>query len=159
MTKLSVTKMFSRPSLPDDPTHTTCWCSHDVSLETSQTRPTLHSFTWFPLHSFPFPPFIWLLCCCVTLLKLFFSPHAAQLHLIFSTHAFSHSPIAHCLHCLLPQGRKKRSLPPLRRKRGQAGSGADRTKPLPPWSVYRGCVTAMRERHGEKKRDRQWRET
>lgn len=96
----------------------------------------------FLSNSFHFPSFIRLICCWITSLKLFFFlcllslfPHAAHLDLIFSTHAFSHFPNAQCLHCLLPQGRKKRSPPRLRRKKGQAGSGADKTKPLPLWCV------------------------
>lgn len=53
--------------------------------------------------------------------------------------------------CLLLQGRKKQSHPPLRRKKGQAGSSADRTKPQPLWCVYRRCVTARTEGSDERK--------
>lgn len=146
-----MTKMFYRPTWWSEAHHLLMqsWCQPwNIA---NMSNPAL-----FPLVSSSFLSFpsFHLAAMLYLYLNFFFLPHAAQQHLIFSTHAFSHSPIAYCPHCLLPQGRKKRSLPPLRRKRGQAGSGADRTKPLPPWCVYRGCVTAMSERHGEKERDR-----
>lgn len=104
-----------------------------------------------------------LLCCWLSALKCIFPlltltcfPHADRLDHILTTHAFSHFPNAHCLHCLLPQGRKKRALPPLRGKKGQAESGADRTKPLLLWCVYRGRVTGMKDRGREKERETPW---
>lgn len=61
----------------------------------------------------------------------FFFPHAAHFELTH-THTHFHTfqmPSVSVVCC--PRGRKKQSLPRLGRKKGQAGSGADRTKPLP----------------------------
>lgn len=138
----SVTKQFYRPTWWSDVHHLLHAC-HDVSCETSQTCPNL---VLAP------PAFLSIsLCCCITLLNVIFHLFSTfcEYNPLFQYSHISYFTNAHCVHCLLLRGRKRQSLPPLTGKKGQAGSGADRTKPPPLWCVYRECVTAMWERQRE----------
>lgn len=89
-----------------------------------------------------------LLSYCYTVLKLIFSPA----YFIILSVQFTFSVLDFHT-CLMPpfsvhrhRAGKSELFLHLKRKKGQAESGADRTKPLPLWCVYRVNVTGMSER-------------